>query len=928
MTNKSKLRPVRLVATLLAASLLLTACFDESAPQLVASGKARMEKKEFKAAAIDFKNALQKDSAHVEARFLLGKALLETGDVSGAWVELSKARDAGFNKDELAPVMAAALILRGENDKFIAEYADVELSNPQRQAELKAALSVAYGAKGKYVQARAAAEAALQADPKNIVAQLAIAQLLLVSGDKTGALAQVERTLKAHPESSRPWVTKADLLLASGSEPADAMAAYREALKVDKGDLSAHLGVIQLLLRQRDFDGMQKQLDELEKVQPNGLQGRYFKTVLAYERRDLKTAFEMSQQLLKIAPQNPRFLQLAGMIEYERGGYLQAVAHLGKALATSPTPNTVRVLMARAQLRAGDPRKALSFVQPLLDSDNPVPADVYSVAADAYLQMGNGEAAKRMYAKAVKINPADTRGRTALALADLSEGRGDKALAELKTLAGADAGLEADVVMAMAHIRSNRLDEAGAVVDGIEKKQPGKPIAAFLRGRIEQLRGHRDKARAGYEEASRRSAAYLPAATVLAAMDYEDGKPAAAVGRYEKVVAADPQSVEGLMGLISAKVRNGAKAEETRTQLEAAIKRFPDVEAPRLGLVSHLLETGDAKGAMQVATEGVSRFPDNPFLHEALGVAESAAGNYNQAAQSFSKMAALQPNAVQPLMRMEELHEARKDVPAAIAQLRKILTIKPDHLPAQVRLITLLSRTGKSAEALSLAKTVQTQSPDEPHGWTFEGDLLASQGKWPGAIAALKTSYAKRPAEDTAIKLHRALLSAGQAAEADKLEAEWLSKRGDSPLFNFYLGDQAMARKDFERAEQRYRKVVAAQPGNAVALNNLGWLLHRAGKPGALEMVEKALALAPNTPAVIDTAAEIQAANGHLDKALPLQKRAVELSPEQPMHRLHLAQYLIKNGQKTEARSELQRLAALGGNFSQQQEVQKLLSSL
>ena len=59
-----------------------------------------------------------------------------------------------------------------------------------------------------------------------------------------------------------------------------------------------------------------------------------------------------------------------------------------------------------------------------------------------------------------------------------------------------------------------------------------------------------------------------------------------------------------------------------------------------------------------------------------------------------------------------------------------------------------------------------------------------------------------------------------------------------------------------------------------------------------------------------------------------MQKRAVELNPEQPLHRLHLAQYLIKNGQKTEARAELQRLAALGSAFAKQQEVEKLLSSL
>lgn len=929
MMKTDHLRPARLAGVLLAASLTLAGCWDPNAGQLIASGKTRMEKKEYKAAVIDFKNALQKDAANVEARFLLGKALLETGDIPGAWVELSKAREAGYNNNELVPVMAAALIFRGETDKFIAEYADVELTVPQRQAELKAALATAYGAKGKYAQARAAAEAALQADPNNIVAQLALAQLALIGGDKNGALAQIDRMLKAYPGSARPWVAKAELLASTGADPADVITAYREALKIEKDNVLAHVGVINLLLRQRDLDGVAQQIAEMEKVQLAGnLNVRYYKTLLALERRDLKSAFEHSQQLLKFAPTNSRFLHLAGMIEYERGAYLQAIAHLGKALPNSPSPVAVRVLMARSQLRAGDARKALGFVQPLLDGDSPMPADVYAVAADAHLQLGEGEAAKRMFAKAAKLNPADTRSRTALALADLAEGRSDQALTDLKSIAKGDAGFEAEVIMAMAHLRAKRLDQASSVAAGLEAKLPGKPVAPFLQARIEELRGQRDKARQQYEEAVRRGPWYLPAAAALAAMDYEDGKVAAAVTRYEKVVAADPQSMEALLSLISARARAGAKADDLRAQIEAAIKRFPDADVPRMALVTHLLEVGDAKAALQVASEGISRFPESARLHEAQGLAEMATGNLNQAAQAFSKMAALQPNDVKPLMRMEELHEARRDIPAAIAQLRKVLVIKPDHLPAQVRLITLLSRTGKTDEALAFAKVLQTQSPGNPNGWTFEGDLHASRNKWPAAVAALRTSLAKSAEDSTAIKLHRALVNAGQQADADKFEAEWLGKRADTSKFNFYLGDQAMGRGDFAEAEQRYRKVVELEPSNVVALNNLAWLLHRAGKPGALETINRALDLAPNTAAVIDTAAEIHSAAGRFDKALALQKRAVELDPQQPMHRFHLAQYLIKGNQKTEARAELQRLASLGANFARQEDVQKLLASL
>ncbi|MGQ3051457.1 MAG: XrtA/PEP-CTERM system TPR-repeat protein PrsT [Roseateles sp.] len=926
--SKKRRATACLAAAVMAASAMLTGCWEPSAKQLVDSGKARMEKKDYKAAAIEFKNALQKDGSLVEARFLLGKALLESGDVQGAWLELSKARDAAYSNDELVPVMAATLILRGETDKFIAEYGDVQLSSPKRQAELKAALATAYGSRGKYVQARAAADAALQADPGNIVAQLAVAQLLHIAGDKNAALEQVERALKADPQSARPLIMKAEILQASGADPADVISTYREALKRDKASNAAHLGIIGLLMQQRDFDSVQKQLAELDKAQPNNLQVRYFSALLAMERKDLKAAHETSQQLLKALPSNSRFLHLAGAIEYERGAYLQAIAHLGKALPNSQNPVAVRVLLARAQLRAGDPRKALSFVQPLLDTDTLMPAEVYSVAADSHLQMGNADAAKKMFAKTVQVNPQDSRGRTALALAELTAGRTERAMTELKAIAAGEGAGEAEVVMVVAHIRGNRFDDAQGVIDSIDRKYPTKPVAPFFRGQIEQRLGNAVKAREQFELAVSRQPSYLPAVAALALMDQNDGKIDAAVARYEKLVAADPQSVPAALGLVSMRARAGAKPEELKSRLEAAVKRFPDADEPRVALATALLEEGEAKAALQVAVEGVTRFSDNGKLHEMVGLAELKSGNYNQALQAFNKMASLQPNAVEPLMRVSEVHLARKDVPAAIAQLRKVIAIKPDYMQAQASLMTLLSRTGKMEEALAQAKAVQTLLPNEAYGWTYEGDLQASKGNKPAAVAALRTSFTKAPVVETAMKLHRALLAANQTADADKLAFDWLAKQPNDPRFNFYLGDLAMGRKDFERAEQQYLKVIAADPRHPVALNNLAWLLQRAGKPGALEAAEKALALAPNATAFMDTAAEIHASAGQLSKALALQKRAVELDPEQPTHRLHLAQYLLKNNQKAEARVELQRLAQLGSAFAGQDEVQKLIASL
>ena len=912
----------------LVASTLLAGCWSKSPAQLIESSKVLMQKKDYGAAAIELKNVLQQDANNAEARFLLGKSLLEAGRMSEALIELAKARELGYPVAQLAAPIGLAMTSNGEAERFVTEYAGVQIDEPKSRAEFKAALSRAYGMLRKYQLSREAADAALQADPKNVAANLLVAQLLRVAGDQAGAMAQIERTIALAPEAGEPWLAKAEQLLNSSRDSAAVLAAYREALRRMPDNAQAHFGIVQELIRQRDFDGAQRELAQLEKLQPGSLQGRYFATMLAYERRDLKTALESAQELLRSVPNDTHVLHLAGAIEYERGNYLQAGAHLGKALADSPTPDAVRVLLARAQMRAGEPAKALSSLQPLLDGGRRLPAEVYSLAAECYRQKGDRETAKKMYAKAVASNPADERGRTALALSAMDEGRTEQGMTELKSIAGSSRGIEAEIAMVMAHAQANRLDEALGVLDGVERKQPGGPVAPYLRGRIEQTRGHRDKARELYEQAVARQASYAPAVVALAVSDLDDGKPASAVARYEKLAAAAPKDVGARLGLIAARKRAGAKPQEIREQLEEAVRLFPDSDAARVTLVGTLLDQRDAQAALKAAQDGVSLLPDNFRLLLGKGMAELTLGNHNQAAQSFSQAATLKPSAVEPLIYLADVQLARKDLPGAVAQLRKALAVKPDHLPAQMRLVSLLVRLSKTDEAMNVVKGIQKQSPDDAAGWSLEADLLSIKGNRAGAVAALKTAFGKGATDENVLRLYQGMKAASQTAEADKLADDWLAKHPDSPMLNAYMGEQAIGRLDYDRAEKHFRRVIATQPSNVLALNNLAWVLYRAGKPGALEMGEKALALAPDQDAVLDTVAEIQAAAGRLDKALSLQKRAIERNANMPILRLHLAQYLIKNGQKPEARVELDRLAALGSNFEAQDEVRKLLASL
>jgi Tfp pilus assembly protein PilF len=59
-------------------------------------------------------------------------------------------------------------------------------------------------------------------------------------------------------------------------------------------------------------------------------------------------------------------------------------------------------------------------------------------------------------------------------------------------------------------------------------------------------------------------------------------------------------------------------------------------------------------------------------------------------------------------------------------------------------------------------------------------------------------------------------------------------------VFRFYLGDVAVHQQQFVQAEARYRAVLLSQPDNALAMNNIAWLLQKQSKPGAMELAEKA----------------------------------------------------------------------------------------
>jgi len=163
----------------------VAACGRGDPASFIASARSYMAKSDYPAAIIELKNALKGAPDNAEARFLLAKALLESGDVVAAETEARKALDLKYPPDDAYPVLARSLMRQGEHKKLLADVDDGKLTSPDARAEVLTARGVAYLGLGQNKEALQAIERALAAQPKSVNARVARAVIAATEGDAT-----------------------------------------------------------------------------------------------------------------------------------------------------------------------------------------------------------------------------------------------------------------------------------------------------------------------------------------------------------------------------------------------------------------------------------------------------------------------------------------------------------------------------------------------------------------------------------------------------------------------------------------------------------------------------------------------------------------------------------------------------------------------
>ena len=277
---------------------------------------------------------------------------------------------------------------------------------------------------------------------------------------------------------------------------------------------------------------------------------------------------------------------------------------------------------------------------------------------------------------------------------------------------------------------------------------------------------------------------------------------------------------------------------------------------------------------------------------------------YKPARDEFQRLADEAPDNPEMAFAIALISLQLNDLQGAETQLKQALSKgKKDHDTVDYYLGQLSEAKHNEAEAIAYYRKVQAGE------YLFSAQiriahLLGKGGQLAEARRQLsKTQAASEPQRVQLVLVEAQILrEANQNAEAYQVLQQGLAKLPDNPdlLYGTAMMADKLGKPDV--SEQLMRKLIRLKPDHAHAYNALGYsLLERNQRiPEAVQLVEKALQLAPDDPAIMDSVGWGYYRSGKLDDSVKMLRRAFAANPD-PEVAAHLGEVLWVRGDKSEA---------------------------
>jgi cellulose synthase operon protein C len=908
------------------ALLILAACgTDETSEQHLAKAKDYITKSEYPSAKIELQNTLKLDGSSAEARWLLGKIYLDTGDILAAEKELQRAQDLGWTADDVRPALAKTALAQGKfADVLKLDYQDLGAAGA---SGLLVSQAFAQLAQGQTDRARELVTLALDKEPQSLDAKLAEALIFMQQGNMTGALAVIDAVLAVAPENGRAWRLKAQALL-SLQKFDDARAAFDQSIAHSDAVFTDRAARALINLQLQDYAAAQAEVSELLELSPSDPTVNYIQGLLHVQNKKYRDAIKALTLAEPVARQYPLTLYYLGLAYLIEKDVNSAARFASQFVALNPDYLAGRKLYASTLVLQNKVKEAQNVLQSVLDS-NPDDVGTLNIMANALLLDDQADKGMMLYARIAQLNPEWHILPLRLEADMVAASLGGEAGQSPAPAPDSDANFPQPDILLILNLLGKK-DFAGAIeaAKSYQFRDLESLAPYYVLGRVYLAAGQPEDARKVFEQVLKRKPGDPSASLNLAQMALEAKDTGAARRYYRTVLDRDPDNLATLLQLAAIEARE-KNAEAMVARLEQASKAHPTALEPRLRLAGYYLDTGspDKVTPLFASLDELQR--RSPSVLELTGLAQLAQQENASALATLQQLVNAKPGSARNHFLLAMAAGKTGDEQKTRQELNEALRLDANHIPALFALSRLALRDGEKAQFEQYLATLVKLAPDSTDVLRLQALSEAQNGNVAAALVLAQRVFRQAPATQTILELTGYQRAAGNAGDARVALQQWIKDHPNDVAVRLALANDLELGSNPPGAQVQYLAVLELEPDNISALNNLAWSLRLENPKKALEYVQRAARLAPDMPAVLDTLAVVEYHSGDHQGARQAIQGALAGAPDNPSMRYHQAMIDAALGENDKAVALLQALLAKdAGGFPERAEAEKLLKSL
>jgi tetratricopeptide (TPR) repeat protein len=369
--------------------------------------------------------------------------------------------------------------------------------------------------------------------------------------------------------------------------------------------------------------------------------------------------------------------------------------------------------------------------------------------------------------------------------------------------------------------------------------------------------------------------------------------------QFQKAIELQPSYSQARIDLARLQVFRGEfdAALKTAEQILAVDKGNSTALIIQSAALMGLKKFGESRGMLDAMLKTNPGSPDVVFQ---LGVVNLAENKYKDAEDSFRRSYQLNPASPRGMLGLVETFMVQNKPDEAL----KVVQVESDKAPNRVDLLVLLGNTAARAGKFDLAIQVFNRVLGQVDKGRAQGDIYLRLGE----------VYRRKGDFNSAVQV----LQKAQAATPERKEV----------LTVMALALEAAQRHN--EARQAYEATLKLDPNDAVALNNLAFLLAETGGDldDALTKAQRAKTLLPNLLEISDTLGWIYLKKNLAENAIDMFKDLVSKEPNISTYHFHLGMAYKQKGDKTRALDQLREALKYNPGKEERDNIQRLIASL